>query len=48
MEQIAREAGVKIGPPLYSDALGQPGTEGESYLKMMRYNVQAIVKALGQ
>lgn len=46
MNQIAEEAGVKIGPPLYTDALGDPGSEGETYLKLMHYNVEAIVSAL--
>ncbi|MGB9632817.1 MAG: metal ABC transporter solute-binding protein, Zn/Mn family [Chloroflexaceae bacterium] len=46
MENIAREAGVKLAPSLYTDALGKPGSEGETYLKMMRYNVRTIVEAL--
>ena len=46
IEQIAAEAGVKLGPALYTDALGAPGSEGDTYLKMMRFNVQTIVKAL--
>lgn len=46
MDNIAREAGVKLAPPLYTDALGDPGSEGETYLKMMRYNVRTIVEAL--
>jgi ABC-type Zn uptake system ZnuABC Zn-binding protein ZnuA len=37
---------VTVAPPLYSDALGQPGTPGDTYLKMIRYNVNTIVKAL--
>jgi len=48
INQIASEANVKVGPPLYSDALGQPGTDGDTYLKMIRYNVQTLVKALNQ
>jgi len=48
IDQIAAEAKVKVGPPLYSDALGKPGTDGETYVKMIRYNVQTLVKALGQ
>lgn len=44
--QIAQEAGVKVAPTLYTDALGRPGTPGETYLKLMRYNVSAIVAAL--
>ena len=46
MERLATEAGVKLAPPLYSDALGQPGTAGDTYEKMVRYNVTTIVDAL--
>ncbi len=46
INQIAAEAKVKVGPPLYSDALGQKGTEGDTYLKMMRYNADTLVNAL--
>ncbi|GAB4545736.1 MAG: metal ABC transporter substrate-binding protein [Anaerolineae bacterium] len=46
MEQIAREAGVALAPPLYTDALGEVGSEGDTYLKLVRYNVQTIVVAL--
>lgn len=46
MSQIATEAGVKLAPTLYTDALGKPGSAGETYLKMMRYNVETIVAAL--
>ena len=48
MEQIAREAGVVLGPILYTDALGEPGSAGETYLKMIEYNVKTIVEALGK
>lgn len=46
INQIAADAGVKVGPPLYSDALGKPGTDGDTYLKMMEYNDNTLVKAL--
>ncbi len=46
IDQIASEAHVKVGPPLYSDALGRPGTDGDTYLTMMRYNVDTLAKAL--
>lgn len=46
MQSIAKEAGVTVAPPLYSDALGESGSDGDSYLKMMRYNVTTIVTAL--
>src|SRR5262245_38128621 len=32
---------------LYSDALGPPGTSAETYIGMVRHNVDAIVRALG-
>jgi ABC-type Zn uptake system ZnuABC Zn-binding protein ZnuA len=48
MNQIAHDAGVVVGPPLYTDALGVPGSQGDTYLKMMRYNVSSILAALNQ
>ena len=46
MERLAQEAGVKIGPELYTDSLGAQGSAGDTYVKAMRYNVQSIVAAL--
>ncbi|MDQ3656092.1 MAG: zinc ABC transporter substrate-binding protein [Chloroflexota bacterium] len=47
MQTIADEAGVTLAPPLYTDALGEPGSEGETYIAMMSYNTDTIVTALG-
>jgi zinc/manganese transport system substrate-binding protein len=46
MQAIAREAGVVLAPPLYTDALGEPGSTGATYLEMMRSNTLTIVTAL--
>ncbi len=46
METIADEAGVSLAPTLYTDALGEPGSPGETYLGMIRANVDTIVGAL--
>jgi len=46
IERIAGEAGVAMAPPLFSDALGQPGTDGDTYIRMMRFNIDTIVAAL--
>ena len=46
MDSIAAEAGVVLAPSLYSDALGAPGTPGDTYDGMMRSNVETIVQAL--
>lgn len=48
MQQIAAEAGVTLAPALYTDALGELGSEGDTYIQMMRYNVTVIVAALSQ
>jgi ABC-type Zn uptake system ZnuABC Zn-binding protein ZnuA len=46
LNQVAAEAGVKVVASLYTDALGPSGSEGETYEKMVRYNVTTIVNAL--
>lgn len=37
---------VKLGGELFSDAMGEPGTEEGTYLGMYRHNVDTIYKAL--
>jgi manganese/iron transport system substrate-binding protein len=46
IRQIAGEAGVHVGGELYSDAMGEAGSAGETYLGMMRENTLQIVSAL--
>lgn len=46
LNQIADEAGIAQVIPLYADSLGPAGSEGETYLAMMRYNAEAIAAAL--
>ncbi len=46
IDQIANDAGVVVAPPLFTDALGEPGSDGASYLEMMLYNTETIVAAL--
>jgi zinc/manganese transport system substrate-binding protein len=43
---ISSDTGVKIAPPLYTDALGVNGSSGESFVKAFQYNVTTIVNAL--
>ena len=47
MENIADEAGVKLAPTLYTDALGEPGSGGGTYVEMVRHNARTISEALG-
>lgn len=50
VKESVRDQGfeVKIGGELYSDALGEPGTQAETYIGMMRHNIDTIVAALGE
>jgi zinc/manganese transport system substrate-binding protein/manganese/iron transport system substrate-binding protein len=48
-ETIAREAHVKVvegEDALYGDALGQPGSQGATYLQMIEHNTKTIVANL--
>ncbi len=45
---VAEEAGVQLAPQeLYSDSIGSPSSGGDTYIKMMESNTQAIVENLG-
>lgn len=46
MERIAQESGVELAPPLYTDALGDPGSAGATYVEMERYNATTMAEAL--
>jgi ABC-type Zn uptake system ZnuABC Zn-binding protein ZnuA len=48
-ETIAGEAGVKVvegEDALYGDSLGPAGSDGDTYLKMIRHNTRTIVRNL--
>lgn len=48
LEPIAKEANVKLfSRQLYIDGLGEPGSDGETYQKMMDANTRSIVEGLG-
>jgi manganese/iron transport system substrate-binding protein len=45
---VAQEAGVKVAErSLYSDSIGAPGSDGDSYINMMVANTRSIVESLG-
>ena len=47
--QAGTEMGLNVHcstDPLYSDAIGEPGSDGETYLKMIWHNAQTIQKNL--
>ncbi|MFQ5729338.1 MAG: metal ABC transporter solute-binding protein, Zn/Mn family [Waddliaceae bacterium] len=48
---VGEELGMPIyiaSDPLYGDAMGSPGTPGDTYLKMIQHNVRTIVKHLAK
>ncbi|MBF2006134.1 MAG: zinc ABC transporter substrate-binding protein [Chlorogloeopsis fritschii C42_A2020_084] len=48
LETVAKEANVKISDrELYSDSLGEPGSDGDTYPKMLIANTKTIVEGLG-
>lgn len=46
MQSIADEAGVELGPTLFTDALGDADSKGSTYIDMMTYNTSVFVTAL--
>ncbi|KJH72113.1 metal ABC transporter substrate-binding protein [Aliterella atlantica] len=48
IKTVAQESGAKLAPrSLYSDSIGAPGSDGDSYIKMIESNTRTIVEALG-
>jgi zinc/manganese transport system substrate-binding protein len=45
-QSIARDAGATVVTTLHTESLGPSGSGADTYINMMRYNVQAIVDAL--
>lgn len=46
VEQIAKDNNISIGGELFTDSIGGPETEGNSYYDMMKHNTDTIVDAL--
>lgn len=46
IKAISVDTGVVMAPALYTDALGAAGSEGETYIKMMRHNVKIFAEYL--
>ena len=47
IERVAKEAGIVVGPELFTDSLGKPGSAGATYSDAVRHNTKALVSALG-
>jgi zinc/manganese transport system substrate-binding protein len=44
---IADEAGARVGEPLWADTLGPAGSNGDTYLKSIAANANAIARGFG-
>lgn len=44
--RVARDSSAVLGPPLYVDSVGEPGTDADSYAGMMRANAEAVLEGL--
>ena len=42
IQRIAQETGVEPGGALYSDALTRPSEDGDTYVKMVRHNIETL------
>ena len=49
METVSAETGVNIfEETLFSDEIGTPGEEGDTYIKFLQYNIDKIHKGLSK
>jgi len=46
IERVSRDSGAALGPELYSDALGGPGSNADTYVGMIKANMKAVVEGL--
>ncbi|RME04195.1 MAG: zinc ABC transporter substrate-binding protein [Planctomycetota bacterium] len=46
IQKLAQKTGIRLGGSLYSDSLGAEGSGGETYVRMIRSNVDKIVENL--
>lgn len=46
MEMVSRETNVPIVGTVFTDSLGKPGEDGDTYIKMMEWNIKTIYDGL--
>jgi manganese/zinc/iron transport system substrate-binding protein len=51
LDSVRKDHSVRLvadSEALFSDALGEPGTPGGTYIGMVRHNIDVIVRSLGK
>jgi zinc/manganese transport system substrate-binding protein len=46
VQELARESGARLGPPLYSDALSGPNGPAATYIRMVEHNTAALKEGM--
>jgi manganese transport system substrate-binding protein len=46
METVSKETGVSIKGKVFTDSLGKPGEDGDTYKKMMEWNTRTVIEGL--